>query len=140
MGVQPFLIASSLVGVLAQRLVQTLCIECKVPHTPDEAELEAIDLKEVPPETTLFKATGCPKCNFRGYAGRTSIGELLVITDEIRPLILSKADSNQVKKMAVSQGMIPLRQAAINKVLDGVTSIEEMMRVVNEDEEEVLDV
>lgn len=140
MGVQPFLIASSLVGVLAQRLVQTLCADCKVPHIPDEVELDAIDLKEVPPETTLFKAAGCPKCNFRGYAGRTSIGELLVITDEIRPLILSKADSNQVKKMAVSQGMIPLRQAAINKVLDGVTSIEEMMRVVNEDEEEVLDV
>ena len=63
----------------------------------------------------------------------------IVISDEVRPLILSKADSNQVKKVAISQGMIPLKQAAINKVLDGVTSIEEVMRVVNEDEEEMLD-
>ena len=92
-----------------------------------------------PEGVTIYRAEGCPKCNFRGYAGRTSIGELLVITDEIRPLILAKADSNQVKKVAVSQGMIPLKQAAINKVMDGLTSIEEVMRVVNEDEEEMLE-
>ena len=93
MGVQPFLIASSLVGVLAQRLMQTLCEECKEPHHPSIEEIEALDLKEFTPETKVFKPAGCAKCNYRGYAGRTAISELLLITDEIRPLILEKADA-----------------------------------------------
>ena len=135
MGVQPFLIASSLAGVLAQRLIQTLCPHCKVSHSPTEEELSLMDIKSIPQEATVFRAEGCPKCNYRGYDGRTTVCELLVVGDEIRPLILSKADAATVKKEAIHQGMQTLRQDGIQKVFRGITSLEEIMRVINDEEE-----
>ena len=110
MGVQPFLIASSLAGILAQRLIQTLCSDCKVPHTLTPGELKIIDVEKAPADAAIFKADGCPKCNYRGYDGRTTVCELLMIDDEIRPLILSKVDAATLKKKAVQQGMTTLRQ------------------------------
>jgi general secretion pathway protein E len=136
MGVQPFLIASSLAAVLAQRLIQTLCNDCKEEYTPGNIDLELMGIDSLPPGTTLFKPKGCPKCNFRGYAGLTSVSELLVITDEIRPLILKKADASAVKRQAIKGGMVSLRNAAIDKVISGVTSVEEMVRAINEEEDE----
>jgi len=136
MGVQPFLIASSLAAVLAQRLIQTLCGECKQEYTPGNIDLELMGVDSLPPETTLFKPKGCPKCNFRGYAELTSVSELLIITDEIRPLILKKADASAVKRQAIKGGMTTLRSAAIDKVISGVTSVEEMVRAINEEEDE----
>ncbi|MAF78815.1 MAG: type II secretion system protein GspE [Halobacteriovoraceae bacterium] len=136
MGVQPFLIASSLSGVLAQRLIQTLCDHCKEPHELEEHELKILGIKRVPSDATIYKAVGCPKCNYKGYAGRTAVTELLMMTDEIRPLILDKADAGTVKKMAVSQGMITLRQDAILKVFNGRTSLEEVVRVINDEGDE----
>ena len=136
MGVQPFLIASSLIGVLAQRLIQTLCDECKVPHTPTSEELELMDIESIPEDATIYKANGCPKCNHRGYSGRTTVCELLMITDEIRPLILAKSDAATVKKSAVQQGMRTLRQDGIQKVFRGITSFEEIIRVINEEEDQ----
>ena len=135
MGIQPFLIASSLAGILAQRLIQTLCEECKVPHEPLEEELREIGEYSLPEGTTVYKAQGCSKCNFRGYAGRTTISELLMISDEIRPLILQKSSASEIKKMGVSQGMITLKQDAFYKVCRGITSIDEMVRIVNQDEQ-----
>ncbi len=135
MGVQPFLIASSLAAVLAQRLIQTLCNDCKEEYTPGNIDIELLGVESLPPDTTLFKPKGCPKCNFRGYAGLTSVSELLVITDEIRPLILKKADASAVKRQAMRGGMITLRSAAIEKVIQGVTSVEEMVRAINEEDE-----
>ncbi|GAB4418726.1 MAG: hypothetical protein OHK0056_28440 [Bacteriovoracaceae bacterium] len=134
MGVQPFLIASSLVGVLAQRLIQTLCNECKKPHEVTPEELKVIGLSRLPSDATIFRSEGCPKCNWRGYASRSTVAELLLITDEIRMLIMQKADAATVKKKAVEQGMSTLRQDAIYKVLRGVTSIDEVVRVINEEE------
>ena len=134
MGIQPFLIASSLAGVLAQRLIQTLCNECKTPYSPIEEELIEIGEKSVPSNTTFYKANGCTKCNDRGYAGRTTISELLLITDEIRPLILQKASASEVRKMAIQQGMQTLKQDAFYKVCQGITSIEEMVRIINQEE------
>lgn len=136
MGVQPFLIASSLMGVLAQRLVQTLCEECKRPHTVSEADLEILGIEELPKDVTIYEAVGCPKCNQKGYAGRTTVAELLLITDELKPLILAKADAGSVKKMAVSQGMKTLRQDTVSKVLKGLTSVDELVRAIQEDDEE----
>ena len=136
MGVQLFLIASSLSGVLAQRLIQTLCDHCKEPHELEEHELKILGIKRVPSDATIYKAVGCPKCNYKGYAGRTAVTELLMMTDEIRPLILDKADAGTVKKMAVSQGMITLRQDAILKVFNGRTSLEEVVRVINDEGDE----
>lgn len=136
MGVQPFLIASSLAAVLAQRLIQTLCNDCKEEYTPEHIDLEHMGIDSLPAGATLYKPKGCPKCNFRGYSGLTSVSELLVITDEIRPLILKKADASAVKKQAIKGGMVTLRHAAIDKVISGVTSVEEMVRAINEEEDE----
>lgn len=136
MGVQPFLIASSLAAVLAQRLIQTLCNDCKEPYTATDLDLEHMGIDSIPADATMFKPKGCPKCNFRGYAGLTSVSELLVINDEIRPLILQKADASAVKRQAMKSGMITLRNAAVEKVLQGVTSVEEMVRAINEEDEE----
>jgi general secretion pathway protein E len=135
MGVQPFLIASSLAGVLAQRLIQTLCDDCKVPHVPTQEEKDILN-EPVPKDATIFKAVGCPKCNYRGYASRTTVAELLLITDEIRALVLQKADASTVKKKAIQCGMKTLRQDAIYKIFKGITSIEEVIRVINDEEEE----
>lgn len=136
MGVQPFLIASSLIGILAQRLIQTLCNECKKPSTISDTELELLGINSVPSDATIFEAEGCHKCNHRGYDSRTTVCELLLISDEIRPLILEKADSNTVKKKAMQCGMITLRQDAIGKIFKGITSVKEIVRVVNSEEAE----
>ncbi len=134
MGVQPFLIASSLIAIAAQRLIQILCIDCKLPHKMTTTELQILGIEKLPEKAQIFKSQGCPKCNFRGFAGRTTVCELLLVTDEIRTLILSKADANSIKKMAIKQGMRTLRQDALRKVFLGITSVDEMFRVINEEE------
>lgn len=139
MGVQPFLIASSLTGVLAQRLIQLLCNDCKETYTPNAVELDLIGLKSTPKKAQFHRAKGCAKCNYRGYAGLTVVSELLTITDGIRPLILSKADASTIKKMAIKEGMKTLRQDALEKVYDGLTSIDEMLRAINADENQETD-
>lgn len=136
MGVQPFLISSSLVGVLAQRLVRTLCKNCK-----EEAELSAheknmLDIETVPSDATVCKPVGCEKCNHTGYSGMTVVAELLMITDTIRQLILQKADSSTIKKAAVKEGMITLSMDAISKIYKGITSVEEILRAIISDAEE----
>lgn len=136
MGVQPFLIASSLAAVLAQRLIRTLCIECKEEYTPSEYDLQLLDLPSVNENLKLFRAKGCPKCNYAGYSGVTVVAELLIITDDIRPLILKKSDANTVKKMAMKNGMKTLRQDALDKVFKGITSAEEMARAINEEDDD----
>ena len=136
MGVQPFMIASSLTAVLAQRLIQVLCVNCKESYLPAEYDYQILDVQTMPKDTMLFKAKGCIKCNYLGYSGMTVVAELLIITDDIRSLILKKADSTTVKKMAVKQGMKTLRQDALEKVIKGITSVEEMIRAINEEDKE----
>ncbi len=135
MGVQPFLIASSLAAVLAQRLLQTLCNDCKEPHQPSKYEMDIMGIDTLPKGSTFFKPKGCQKCNHRGYASLTCVSELLIISDEIRQLILEKADATSVKRMAMKHGMTTLRQDALYKVYSGVTSIEEMARAINDEKE-----
>lgn len=134
MGVQPFLIASSLSAVLAQRLIKTLCHECREPFTPTKVDLQFLGIANYPPEATFFKAKGCPKCNYRGYDGMTVVCELLIVDDAIRPLILQKSDAGTIKKIAIKNGMKSLRQDAFEKVFSGITSIEEVVRAINADE------
>jgi general secretion pathway protein E len=135
MGVQPFLIASSLAGVLAQRLIRTLCDHCKVPHSPTQYDMEMMAIKSVPKDATIFKPKGCPKCNYDGFNSMTVVSELLVIDDVVRPLILKKADSGTIKKAAVRSGMQTLRGDALSKVFKGITSIDEMVRAINEEDQ-----
>ena len=128
MGCEPFLIATSLVGVIAQRLVRVLCPHCKEPYTPTDLELKALDLT---PEKiqghTIYKPVGCNECAQKGYAGRTLIQEFLEMDDEIRSLIMRRADGSQLKKVAEKNGMMNFRDHGIQKVLDGITSIEEVL-------------
>lgn len=135
MGVQPFLISSSLAGVLAQRLIRVLCQHCKEKTVFTDYDRELIGVSKAPENAHIFKAKGCKHCNYSGYSGRTCVSELLVVTDEIRKLILEKADASQIKKAAIKQGMMTLRQDSLKKVFQGITSVEEIVRAINSEEE-----
>ena len=120
--------------ILAQRLVRTVCKDCARRYTPDESELEQIGL--TPDDLKgrqVFRPIGCPNCMETGYAGRTGIHEILLITDEIRTELMKGSDASLIKKAAVAQGMKTLRDDAASKVLTGVTTIAEVLRVTQED-------
>jgi general secretion pathway protein E len=134
MGVQPFLISSSLVGVLAQRLVRTLCNACKQRTNLSDFEKVVLDVEELPDSATVFKPVGCPKCHGTGYSGRTVVSELLLINDEIRALIIQKVDAATIKKAAVRAGMRTLRGDALDKIFEGITSVDEILRAINAEE------
>ena len=136
MGVQPFLISSSLVGVLAQRLVRKLCSHCKEETTLTDFEMQTLDIDEVPESATVCKPVGCDQCGMTGYGGMTVVAELLVITDTIRQLILAKTDASTIKKAAMKEGMVTLGMDAIEQVYAGVTSVEEILRAIISESEE----
>lgn len=128
MGCEPFLIATSLLGVVAQRLVRVLCPHCKAPYSPTDVELRALDLQRSQLEKAkVFKPVGCNQCNQKGYIGRTLIQELLVVTDEVRSLVMQRKDGGAIRKLAQEQGMTTFRDHGVQKVLSGVTSIEEVL-------------
>ncbi|NCC52834.1 MAG: type II/IV secretion system protein [Spartobacteria bacterium] len=135
MGIEPFLVASSVECLVAQRLVRQLCKNCKTPWPIDKAILEeaGFDLERLS-EGTIYEAAACDECRQTGFNGRTGIYEILVISDHIRPLIISRASSNEIKAEALRQGMFTLRDDGWTKVLGGVTTIEEVIRVSEEDE------
>ena len=134
MGIEPFLVASSLVAILGQRLVRRVCPECKVPHEPTEQELREVGLTAQDiVGATIFKAVGCPECNMKGYAGRTGIYELLVVSDELRAVVTGGADAGIIKRHAVEEGMRTLRMDGLKKALEGLTTFDEVMRVTQED-------
>ncbi len=133
MGIEPFLITSSVLGILAQRLVRVICPNCKEEYTPDEESLMSVGIK---PETALnrkiYRGTGCPACLHTGYKGRTGVFELMHMNDEIKNLILKTSDSNAIKRKAVEGGMPTLRQDGARKVFAGITTIEEVFRVTQQ--------
>ena len=138
MGVEPFLVASSLMGILAQRLVRVLCKDCRMPYFPTPEELKEIGLTPDQVRATsggmLYKPAGCDQCNSTGYRGRSGIYEMMLIDDEIRQLILKNVDSGTIKKAAVSgKGMRTLMDDGALKVLKGLTSIAEVLSVTQED-------
>ena len=135
MGVEPFLVTSSLVGVLAQRLVRRLCPKCKEAYQISKEELLKIfpdlPVDEYPEdEFTLYRPKGCITCNNTGYKGREAVFEFLTVTDEMKALILDRANAAQIKELAVKQGMHTLKDEGIYKVMHGKTSIEEILRVI----------
>jgi general secretion pathway protein E len=152
MEVEPFLVASSLIALMAQRLVRKVCPECKKLVPPKEEELNRLGFtpeqffeaagqdygfddpqRPPPPAGMVYQATGCNACMGTGYTGRTGIYELLMMNDEIRALVLKDTDANTIKKAAVARGMRTLRVDGAHKVLSGWTTIEEVMRVTQED-------
>ncbi len=135
MGVEPFLVASSVIGILAQRLVRTLCPQCKEPYEASAEEVKELGLAvDVVGERPKFwRGKGCPNCLNTGYRSRIGIYELMLPTDEVRQLILQNVDAGTIKKKAMSQGMRTLREDGARKVLVGMTSSAEVLRVTGED-------
>ena len=132
MGVEPYLVASSLVAVLAQRLVRVLCPECREGYTPSAAELAELGVRTAEP-AKAFRPKGCHRCHHTGYYGRVGIFELMVLDDELRALIVQNTDSKSIKRLAVTRGMHSLRQDGARKVMLGTTSIEEVVRATEEE-------
>lgn len=135
MGIEPFLISSSLMAVVAQRLIRHLCINCKEEYSPTDDELFKIGIKrESLPNGKLFKSNSCDICLDTGFSGRSGIYEILKIDDDIRNLTLIRTDSNTIKKNAIERGLITLRGDGKDKVLEGITSIDEVLRVAEEED------
>jgi general secretion pathway protein E len=136
MGIEPYLLASTMNGVLAQRLVRKLCGDCKAPYEPDAAErsvfggaVESPRQVGDPRPERLYRAVGCGACNFSGYRGRTGIYELLTTDDELRHLVHDGAEESVLRERAVVNGMIRLRDDGLRWVRDGTTSLDEVLRV-----------
>jgi type IV pilus assembly protein PilB len=126
MGIEKFLLSSSLVGVVAQRLVKKLCRHCKFEYSTNVSDAELLN---VPVGTKIYGKKGCSQCNYTGYSGRTAIHEILPITKRIRKCINNGDNADEIKDEAMEEGMITLREDAIRLVLNGTTSMDEMLRI-----------
>ena len=132
MGCEPYLVSSVLSGVLAQRLVRRVCQACRAPDHPDPATLLALGVTDAA-GVELFHGKGCDDCRGTGYRGRTGIYELFRITEEARSLVVRKAPAGEIRRHAVAQGMVTLREDAWAKACAGLTTVEEILRVTQED-------
>jgi general secretion pathway protein E len=135
MGIEPFLVSSSVVGVMAQRLVRRVCQACREPYRPTLEELRQLNLSTDSLEgATVFRpGAGCADCKQTGYRGRTGIHELLLVDDDVRNLIMKAADSATIRRAAQAKGMNSLREDGAEKILAGQTTAEEVLRVTQED-------
>ncbi len=161
MNIEPFLVASSIIGIQAQRLVRVLCSHCKELYTPNEEQINGLGVPAddpyklfdpprhelyragwekltpieplVPGKFMLYRAVGCDECMHTGYHGRSGVYEMVMITDEVRNNVLRNSDSNTIKQIARNDGMVSLRDDGVRKVLAGVTTLEEVLRVTHED-------
>ncbi|MFO7775566.1 MAG: ATPase, T2SS/T4P/T4SS family [Candidatus Hydrogenedentota bacterium] len=132
-GLKPFLVAAGVRTVLAQRLVRTICPHCKEVYTPTDIELERLGYPLDLDKVDLFHGAGCEVCNQTGFHGRLGVYELLVTSDTVRDMIMNNASSNQVRQQARKEGMSTLREDGIKKVLNGTTTISEVLRVTPPD-------
>ena len=128
MGLEPFLVTSTVVGVMAQRLVRALCPQCRAPYEATPEDLAALHLRPEEIEHHLMRAVGCDACQGIGFKGRVGLYELLVMSEGLRPLILERASVSDIQATARTEGMRTLRQDGISKVLAGMTTVEEMIR------------
>jgi general secretion pathway protein E/type IV pilus assembly protein PilB len=133
MGVEPFLVASTVEAVMSQRLVRRLCSECKTPIKVKSTDLPPDFPTDLIDGQDLFQAVGCRECRNVGYTGRMGVYELMLTTDTIRELATDRASSWELKKAAVEGGMVTLRDDAWRKVLTGTTSIDEVLRITKGD-------
>lgn len=129
MGVEPFLITSTLEAIIAQRLIRVICKNCRERYYPDQKTLEETGLaKEEIEGVVFYRGKGCGQCNKNGYKGRTGIFELLVVSEKLKPLIMDKVQTSVIREAARKEGMMTLREDGLKKVREGVTTIEEVMR------------
>lgn len=135
MGCEPYLVASVLEGVLAQRLLRKICTACRAPAAPSPTDLHALGIQEAMQVKSLLKGAGCEQCRGTGYRGRTGIYELFAITEEVRGMTLRKAPSGEIRRRAAEQGMVTLREDGWAKAKAGITTVEEVLRVTQEEDE-----
>ncbi len=132
-GIEPYVSASALIGVIAERLVRRLCTHCRRRYTPESETLRAMSVTEAEAATlTFYRAVGCGKCNQTGYRGRVGIYEIMAITDELRRQIALKGTEAQLRDVALADGMVPLGEDGLLKVKAGVTTPQELLRIVTE--------
>ena len=128
MGIEPYLIADSTIGVIAQRLVRRLCPECKRQKKADAEELELLQLAP-DADVTIYEPCGCPRCDGAGFRGRIGVYEIMEVTQSLKSIISKNGSAEDIKKKALEEGMSTLRMSATRYVLEGITSVQEMMRV-----------
>ncbi len=131
MGIAPFMVASSLLGVVAQRLVRRVCENCRRECIPEESEIAFAGLKA---GTVLYSGAGCEKCNFTGYRGRVAIYEVMNILPSVQSIVLNSPTTEELREAAINRGMITLKEDGIRKAMSGVTSIKEIIRVASREE------
>jgi len=130
MGVEPFLIAGCLIFAGAQRLMRKVCKDCAQPYRPLPELVEQLGINgKDPKKIVLYKPRGCERCNNTGYRGRMAVMEALEVSDEIRDMIIQRVPETEIEKVAIENGMIPLRHNALTKVLKGESTVEEMARI-----------
>jgi general secretion pathway protein E len=135
MGIEPFLVSSSILAVLAQRLVRMICPNCREPYTPTPVELARIGVDPGTVKGPIYRpaANGCRSCRGTGYRGRLAIHELMIMDDEVRSLVMQKADAATIRRACTTRGMTLLRQNGADRILRGETTIEELLRVTQEE-------
>jgi general secretion pathway protein E len=133
MGIEPFLVSSSVMAVLAQRLVRVLCHDCREPYLPPPSELSRIGLSSLQAGRQIYRAKGCRHCRNTGYRGRSAVHELMIVDDAVRELVMKKADASSIRRVCTAKGMKVLRHDGADRVLAGQTTIEELLRVTQED-------
>jgi len=134
MGVEPFLISSSVIASISQRLARKLCEECKRPYDPPRDQLLGLGFDPDAPENqdvVFYRGEGCPNCRNTGYRGRIGMFELMVMNQEIRELVVRRASADQIKEAALANGMVTLAMDALDKAMRGITDIDEILRVVS---------
>lgn len=131
MGIEPFLSASAIIGIIAQRLVRKLCDNCKVSYKPTASNLSELRLTDGIKDIKFYRAEGCFQCRNTGYKGRNGIYEIMAVDEEIRELTLNGASADQIKRAAIKNGMRNLRYDGIRKAMQGMTSVEEVLRLTN---------
>jgi general secretion pathway protein E len=133
MGIEPFLVSSSVLAIIAQRLIRTICSQCRQAYTPTSEELDKLGLKPSREAMTFYRGLGCDECMQTGYRGRTGIYEILLLEDDVRQMILSRSDANTIRNHAMAKGMRVLREDGARKILGGITTTEEVLRVTQEE-------
>ena len=135
MGMDDYLLTSTVNGILAQRLVRTLCVHCRQPYAalPEVVQQMQLERYTVNRPITLYRPVGCSECGGTGYSGRVSIVELLTMTDTIRSMIMRHVTSGEVRQQAIADGMQTMYENGLSKAVAGVTTVEEVLRVTRED-------
>ncbi len=132
MGVEPFLISSSVIAVAAQRLARRICFNCREPYTMPQSVFDRLNLTKKAEDITVYRGRGCEKCSNTGYSGRFAMLEIMLVTPSIREMILKRCSSDEIKKQAITeQNMMTLRDTGIQKFLDGETTLEEVLRITS---------